>query len=71
MWREGWVSWAYSIQYYNLLKIFLNLDNTTKDGEVFEIVDSQVQADAESRDSQEMALKTVYKLLRELKLYGN
>lgn len=53
---------------YNMIEICLNPDNTTLGGEVFESVDSDVHA--ESRDSQEMALRTADKLLKELKPKG-
>ena len=53
---------------YNMIEICLNPDNTTLGGEVFESVDSDVAA--ESRDSQEMALRTADKLLKELKPKG-
>ena len=51
-----------------MVEICLNPDNTTLGGEVFESVDSDVHA--ESRDSQEMALRTADKLLKELKPKG-
>ena len=51
-----------------MIEICLNPDNTTLGGEVFESVDSDVHA--ESRDSQEMALRTADKLLKELKPKG-
>ena len=50
---------------YNMIEICLNPDNQMLGGEVFESVDSDVHA--ESRDSQEMALRTADKLLKELK----
>ena len=53
---------------YNMIEICLNPDNQTLGGEVFESVDSDVHA--ESRDSQEMALRTADKLLKELKPKG-
>ena len=53
---------------YNMIEICLNPDNITLGGEVFESVDSDVHA--ESRDSQEMALRTADKLLKELKPKG-
>ena len=52
-----------------MIEICLNPDNTTLGGEVFESVDSDVHA--ESRDSQEMALRTADKLLKELKPKGD
>ena len=51
-----------------MIEICLNPDNTTLGGEVSESVDSDVHA--ESRDSQEMALRTADKLLKELKPKG-
>ena len=51
-----------------MIEICLNPDNQTLGGEVFESVDSDVHA--ESRDSQEMALRTADKLLKELKPKG-
>ena len=50
---------------YNMIEICLNPDNQMLGGEVFESVDSDVHAD--SKDSQEMALKTADKLLKELR----
>lgn len=50
---------------YSMIEICLNPDNVMLGGEVFESVDSEVHAD--SRDSEEMALRTADKLLRELK----
>ena len=47
---------------YNMIEICLNPDNQMLGGEVFESVDSDVHAD--SKDSQEMALKTADKLLK-------
>ena len=48
-----------------MIEICLNPDNQMLGGEVFESVDSDVHAD--SKDSQEMALKTAEKLLKELR----
>lgn len=48
-----------------MIEICLNPDNQMLGGEVFESVDSDLQAD--SKDSQEMALRTADKLLKELK----
>ena len=45
-----------------MIEICLNPDNQMLGGEVFETVDSDVHA--ESRDSQEMALRTADKLLK-------
>ncbi len=50
---------------YSMIEICLNPDNQMLGGEVFESVDSDVHA--ESRDSQEMALRTADKLLKELR----
>ena len=50
---------------YSMIEICLNPDNQMIGGEVFESVDSDVHA--ESRDSQEMALRTADKLLKELR----
>ncbi len=50
---------------YNMIEICLNPDNQMLGGEVFESVDSEVTGD--SKDSQEMALRTADKLLKELK----
>ena len=47
---------------YSMIEICLNPDNQMLGGEVFETVDSDVHA--ESRDSQEMALRTADKLLK-------
>ena len=49
---------------YSMIEICLNPDNQMLGGEVFETVDSDVHA--ESRDSQEMALRTADKLLKVL-----
>ena len=49
---------------YNMIEICINPDNQMLGGEVFESVDSDVTA--ETKDSQEMALRTAEKLLREL-----
>ena len=50
---------------YNMIEICINPDNQMLGGEVFESVDNDVTAD--TKDSQEMALRTAEKLLRELK----
>ena len=50
---------------YNMIEICINPDNQMLGGEVFESVDTEVTAD--TKDSQEMALRTAEKLLRELK----
>ena len=49
---------------YNMIEICINPDNQMLGGEVFESVDSEITT--ETRDSQEMALRTAEKLLREL-----
>lgn len=51
-----------------MIEICLNPDNQMLGGEVFESVDSDVHAD--SRDSQEMALRTADKLLKVVNLYS-
>ncbi len=52
-----------------MIEICLNPDNQMLGGEVFETVDSDVHAD--SRDSQEMALRTADKLLKVSNFYNS
>ena len=50
---------------YNMIEICINPDNQMLGGDVFETVDSDISA--EVQNSEEMALRTADKLLRELK----
>ena len=50
---------------YNMIEICLNTDNQMLGGEIFESVEAELHAD--SKDSEEMALRTADKLLKELK----
>ncbi|XP_064595299.1 tetratricopeptide repeat protein 21B-like isoform X2 [Liolophura sinensis] len=54
---------------YNMIEICLNPDNETIGGEVFESVegDSSSQMDRDKADSEQMAVRTAEKLLREIK----
>uniref|UniRef100_A0A8D3BZ97 Tetratricopeptide repeat domain 21B n=1 Tax=Scophthalmus maximus TaxID=52904 RepID=A0A8D3BZ97_SCOMX len=52
---------------YNMIEIFLNPDNDTMGGEVFENLDGEIGNSTEKQESEQLAVRTAEKLLKELK----
>ncbi|KAL4636202.1 tetratricopeptide repeat protein 21B [Arapaima gigas] len=52
---------------YNMIEICLNPDNETMGGEVFENLDGDMGNSTEKQESEQLAVRTAEKLLRELK----
>ncbi|XP_048871259.1 tetratricopeptide repeat protein 21B isoform X2 [Brienomyrus brachyistius] len=52
---------------YNMIEICLNPDNDTMGGEVFENLDGDMGNSTEKQESEQLAVRTAEKLLRELK----
>ncbi|ELU05036.1 hypothetical protein CAPTEDRAFT_159405 [Capitella teleta] len=52
---------------YSMIEICLNPDNDTIGGEVFEAMDQDIGVAAEKKDSEQLAIRTAEKLLREMK----
>ncbi|KAK7913141.1 hypothetical protein WMY93_013352 [Mugilogobius chulae] len=52
---------------YNMIEICLNPDNDTIGGEVFENLDGEMGNSTEKQESEQMAVRTAEKLLKELK----
>lgn len=52
---------------YNMIEIYLNPDNDTMGGEVFENLDGEIGNSTEKQESEQLAVRTAEKLLKELK----
>ncbi|XP_041662255.1 tetratricopeptide repeat protein 21B [Cheilinus undulatus] len=52
---------------YNMIEIYLNPDNDTIGGEVFETLDGEIGNSTEKQESEQLAVRTAEKLLKELK----
>uniref|UniRef100_A0A8C3AZP6 Tetratricopeptide repeat domain 21B n=1 Tax=Cyclopterus lumpus TaxID=8103 RepID=A0A8C3AZP6_CYCLU len=52
---------------YNMIEIYLNPDNDTLGGEVFENLDGEIGNSTEKQESEQVAVRTADKLLKELK----
>ncbi|XP_020499812.1 tetratricopeptide repeat protein 21B [Labrus bergylta] len=52
---------------YNMIEIYLNPDNDTMGGEVFETLDGEIGNSTEKQESEQLAVRTAEKLLKELK----
>uniref|UniRef100_A0A8C9YUL6 Tetratricopeptide repeat domain 21B n=1 Tax=Sander lucioperca TaxID=283035 RepID=A0A8C9YUL6_SANLU len=52
---------------YNMIEIYLNPDNETIGGEVFENLDGEIGNSTEKQESEQLAVRTAEKLLKELK----
>ncbi|XP_034042968.1 tetratricopeptide repeat protein 21B [Thalassophryne amazonica] len=52
---------------YNMIEIYLNPDNNTMGGEVFETLDGDIGNSTEKQESEQLAVRTAEKLLKELK----
>ncbi|KAG2459713.1 TT21B protein, partial [Polypterus senegalus] len=52
---------------YNMIEICLNPDNNTMGGEVFENLDGDIGNSSEKQESEQLAVRTAEKLLKELK----
>ncbi|KAM6955026.1 tetratricopeptide repeat protein 21B isoform 2-T2 [Lycodopsis pacificus] len=52
---------------YNMIEIYLNPDNDTMGGEVFENLDGEVGTSTEKQESEQLAVRTADKLLKEIK----
>ncbi|XP_069009844.1 tetratricopeptide repeat protein 21B [Embiotoca jacksoni] len=52
---------------YNMIEIYLNPDNETMGGEAFEGLDGEIGNSTEKQESEQVAVRTAEKLLKELK----
>ncbi|KAI4805728.1 hypothetical protein KUCAC02_010327 [Chaenocephalus aceratus] len=52
---------------YNMIEIYLNPDNDTMGGEVFENLDGDIGNSTEKQESEQLSVRTAEKLLKELK----
>ncbi|XP_017279892.1 tetratricopeptide repeat protein 21B [Kryptolebias marmoratus] len=52
---------------YNMIEIYLNPDNNTIGGEVFENLDGEIGNSTEKQESEQLAVRTAEKLLKEIK----
>ncbi|KAM6934319.1 tetratricopeptide repeat protein 21B [Xenentodon cancila] len=52
---------------YNMIEIYLNPDNDTIGGELFENLDGEIGNSTEKQESEQLALRTAEKLLKEIK----
>uniref|UniRef100_A0A671XG31 Tetratricopeptide repeat domain 21B n=1 Tax=Sparus aurata TaxID=8175 RepID=A0A671XG31_SPAAU len=52
---------------YNMIEIYLNPDNNTMGGEVFESLDGEIGNSTEKQESEQLTVRTAEKLLKELK----
>ncbi|XP_051814487.1 tetratricopeptide repeat protein 21B isoform X2 [Acanthochromis polyacanthus] len=52
---------------YNMIEIYLNPDNDTIGGEVFETLDGEIGNSTEKQESEQHAVRTAEKLLKEIK----
>ncbi|XP_038145708.1 tetratricopeptide repeat protein 21B [Cyprinodon tularosa] len=52
---------------YNMIEILLNPDNETIGGEVFENLDGEISNSTEKQESEQLAVRTAEKLLKEIK----
>ncbi|XP_003447380.1 tetratricopeptide repeat protein 21B [Oreochromis niloticus] len=52
---------------YNMIEIYLNPDNDTVGGELFETLDGEIGNSTEKQESEQLAVRTAEKLLKELK----
>uniref|UniRef100_A0A3Q3QWQ7 Tetratricopeptide repeat domain 21B n=1 Tax=Monopterus albus TaxID=43700 RepID=A0A3Q3QWQ7_MONAL len=52
---------------YNMIEIYLNPDNDTMGGEVFENLDGEIGNSTEKQESEQLAVRTAEKLLKEIK----
>ncbi|XP_041858520.1 tetratricopeptide repeat protein 21B isoform X2 [Melanotaenia boesemani] len=52
---------------YNMIEIYLNPDNDTIGGEVFENLDGEIGNSTEKQESEQLAVRTAEKLLKEIK----
>uniref|UniRef100_A0A7N8X3X2 Tetratricopeptide repeat domain 21B n=1 Tax=Mastacembelus armatus TaxID=205130 RepID=A0A7N8X3X2_9TELE len=52
---------------YNMIEIYLNPDNDTMGGEVFENLDGDIGNSTEKQESEQLAVRTAEKLLKEIK----
>ncbi|XP_068186204.1 tetratricopeptide repeat protein 21B [Antennarius striatus] len=52
---------------YNMIEIYLNPDNDTMGGEVFETLDGDMGNSTEKQESEQLAVRTAEKLLKEIK----
>uniref|UniRef100_A0A673CVP2 Tetratricopeptide repeat domain 21B n=1 Tax=Sphaeramia orbicularis TaxID=375764 RepID=A0A673CVP2_9TELE len=52
---------------YNMIEIYLNPDNDTMGGEVFENLEGELGNSTEKQESEQLAVRTAEKLLKELK----
>ncbi|XP_004081785.1 tetratricopeptide repeat protein 21B [Oryzias latipes] len=52
---------------YNMIEIYLNPDNDTLGGELFENLDGEIGNSTEKQESEQLAVRTAEKLLREIK----
>uniref|UniRef100_A0A665UEE5 Tetratricopeptide repeat domain 21B n=1 Tax=Echeneis naucrates TaxID=173247 RepID=A0A665UEE5_ECHNA len=52
---------------YNMIEIYLNPDNETRGGEVFDNLDGEIGNSTEKQESEQVAVRTAEKLLKEIK----